>query len=373
MRIVITVNSSWNIYNFRMGLIDVLRKEGHEVLALAPYDQYAPKLEQMGIPCFPLKMDNKGSNPLKDAGLTIQLYRQYKKLRPDVILQYTIKPNIYGSVAARMLGIPVINNVSGLGTVFLHDNIVSRIAIRMYRFAFRFPRKVFFQNEDDRMLFLEKKIVKQSITGILPGSGIDLDKFPVRIYRKNEPFVFLMVARLLYDKGVVEYAEAGKILKEKGRRVRLRILGSMDTESGLGIPASKMGEWQQKGYIEFGGFSDGIREEMEKADVVVLPSYREGTPRTLLEAASMGIPLVTTDVPGCREVVSEGKNGYLCAPANAVELAEKMEKILNLNADQFAAMGRQSREIASTKFDQNIVFQKYLEEIHNIQAQAACK
>jgi glycosyltransferase involved in cell wall biosynthesis len=363
MRIAVTVNTSWNIYNFRIGLIGALKKAGHEVIAIAPYDEYSELLEKSGIPYYPIKMENKGSNPFKDLFLLIQLYKLYKKVKPDVILQYTIKPNIYGSIAAGLLGIPVINNVSGLGTVFLHNNIVSGIAIRLYKFAFRFPKKVFFQNEDDRKIFLEKKIVKPEITDVLPGSGIDLNKFSQRAYKRNSPFVFLMVARLLYDKGIVEYAEAGKILKEQGREVRLKVLGSPDTESKLGIPLSLLDEWRRQGYIEYDGFSKNIIDDMKNADVVVLPSYREGTPRTLLEAASMGIPLITTDVPGCKEVVVESKNGYLCAAKDAQGLAKQMNKMLALNDEELIEMGRNSREIALTKFDQNIVFRKYLDAI----------
>jgi glycosyltransferase involved in cell wall biosynthesis len=264
-----------------------------------------------------------------------------------------------------MLGIPVINNVSGLGTVFLHNNLVSDIAIRLYKFAFRFPKKVFFQNEDDRALFLQKKILSSEITEVLPGSGVDLDKFPQRPFKKNSPFIFLMVARLLYDKGIVEYAEAGKILKDKGRHVILKVLGSPDTESKLGIPLTLLEEWKEKGYIEYGGFSSNIAKDMQHADAIVLPSYREGTPRTLLEAASLGI---ATDVPGCREVVVHEKNGYLCSARDAVSLANMMERMMGLNDEQLKIMGMQSRQIAVDKFDQNIVFNKYLNAIAAIES-----
>jgi len=367
MRIALTVNTSWNIYNFRMGLVDALRKAGHEVIGICPVDEYTPLLGKAGITCYPISMENKGSNPFKDLALLMQLYKIYKSTKPDVILQFTIKPNIYGSIAAGLLGIPVINNVSGLGTVFLHDNLVSGIAIRLYRFAFRFPEKVFFQNEDDRALFLQKKIVRAEITEVIPGSGVDLNKFRQREFKRNSPFVFLMVARLLYDKGVVEYAEAGKILKEKGTDVILKLLGSPDTESKLGIPLTLLEEWKAKGYIHYGGFSNNIGGEMRNADAVVLPSYREGTPRTLLEAAALGIPLIATNVPGCREVVVNEKNGFLCAARDAGSLVVQMEKMLGLNDMELSTMGIQSREIAATKFDQDIVFNKYMNTIAAIE------
>jgi glycosyltransferase involved in cell wall biosynthesis len=373
MRIALTVNTSWNIYNFRMGLADALRKAGHEVIGICPVDEYTPLLEKGGIKCYPINMENKGSNPFKDIGLLMQLYKIYKKTRPDVILQFTIKPNIYGSIAAGLLSIPVINNVSGLGTVFLHDNLVSAIAIRLYRFAFRFPDKVFFQNEDDRVLFLQKKIVRPEITEVVPGSGVNLNKFQQRAFKRNSPFVFLMVARLLYDKGVVEYAEAGKILKEKGANVILKLLGSADIESKLGIPLTLLEEWRAKGYIHYGGFSNNIAGDMKNSDAVVLPSYREGAPRTLLEAAALGIPLITTDVPGCREVVAHEKNGFLCTARDAGSLAVQMEKMLGLNDMQLSDMGIRSREIAVAKFDQDIVFNKYINAIKAIQSISGMK
>jgi glycosyltransferase involved in cell wall biosynthesis len=356
-----------------MGLADALRNAGHEVIGICPVDEYTPLLEKAGIKCYPISMENKGSNPFKDLALLMQLHKIYKSTKPDVILQFTIKPNIYGSIAAGLLGIPVINNVSGLGTVFLHDNLISAIAIKLYKFAFRFPRKVFFQNEDDRTLFLKKRIVKPEITEVIPGSGIDLNKFQQREFKRHSPFVFLMVARLLYDKGVVEYAEAGKILKEKGKDATLILLGSPDIESKLGIPLTLLEEWEKKGYIHYGGFSKNIDSDMKNADVVVLPSYREGTPRTLLEAAALGIPLIATDVPGCREVVVHEMNGFLCAARDAGSLAVQMERMLGLNDIQLSAMGIQSREIAVGKFDQSIVFNKYINAIKAIQSRSNMK
>ena len=216
MKIAIVLNTSWNIYNFRLGLIKALLAEGHEVLAIAPADEYSGKLIQAGCQFEEVKMDSRGANPIKDIALTYELFRIYKRQSPDVILQYTIKPNIYGTFAATILRIPVINNVCGLGTAFLNKNLVSKIAISMYKLAFRFPKLVFFQNDDDKAFFLKSKIIKKTNTDVLPGSGININEFvPQDKTYKEAPFTFLLISRLIHDKGILEYINAIKMLKIK--------------------------------------------------------------------------------------------------------------------------------------------------------------
>ena len=206
MKIAVVLNTSWNIYNFRKGLITSLMDKGNEVITIAPKDPFTYKLMKLGCRHIPVKMDSRGASPLKDFMLVLELYKIYKKVRPDVILHYTIKPNIYGTIAASMLRIPVINNVCGLGTMFLKDNMVSRIAIGLYRLAFRFPKKIFFQNEDDKNLFVRKKLVARGICDVLPGSGINVNAFsPDKQKTKNKKFTFLLISRLIYDKGILDY------------------------------------------------------------------------------------------------------------------------------------------------------------------------
>jgi glycosyltransferase involved in cell wall biosynthesis len=235
MRIAIVINASWNIYNFRMGLIRAFLEAQHEVYAIAPIDKYSEHLVKAGCHYLPIYLDNKGSHPLKDLQYTLKLYQIYKKIKPDVVLHYTIKPNIYGTVAASLLGINTSNNVSGLGTVFLRNNITSKFAHILYKLTFSLPKKVFFQNPDDQQLFIKRQLVKESITGILPGSGIDLIKFTPLPFKRNPTFIFLLIARLLFDKGIVEYVEAAKLLKKQGIQARFQILGFKDG-GGSGTP-----------------------------------------------------------------------------------------------------------------------------------------
>ena len=364
MKIAIVVNTSWNIFNFRLSLIKELLQQGHTVYAIAPYDNYSNLLIQQGCIYKEIKMDNKGTNPLKDIFLLYNLYKAYKNISPDVILHYTIKPNIYGSMAARMIGTPVINNVSGLGTVFLHNNISSQLAIQLYKLAFRFPKKVFFQNKDDQKLFIEKKLIKEQITDLVPGSGVNVAKFAPLPFKRNETFRFLLIARLLYDKGIIEYYEAAKKVKVS-HAADFFLMGAPD-QSALGIPLTLVQQWDKENTIKYLPFTENVADVIYSADCIVLPSYREGTPKTLLEAAACGKPLLATDVPGCKEVVEDGVNGYLCKVKNAQDLADKMVKILNQNPEKLKKMGEESHKIAIDKFDERIVIEKYIKAINGI-------
>ncbi|AIZ64873.1 glycosyl transferase [Hymenobacter sp. DG25B] len=368
MRVAIVINTSWNIWNFRRSLVQALQSAGHEVLAIAPPDAYSERLEtELGCRFVPILMENKGTNPLKDALLTRSFYDIYKRERPDVVLQYTIKPNIYGTLAAKLAGVPSVNNVSGLGTVFIVKNLVSKVALGLYRFAFQFPRRVFFQNDDDRQLFLQHKLVNQRITDLLPGSGVDVRKFrPADEFRRNQPFTFLMIARVLYEKGVEEYFEAARLVREAMPGTRVQLLGGIDESGGVGVKRAVFEEWLQAGNIEYLGTSDNVAAHIAQADVVVLPSYREGTPKTLLEAAAMGKPIVTTDVPGCRETVIDGYNGLLCQVRSGSDLARKMLQLQSLPDEGLAEMGRASRRLAEDKFDEQLVLDKYLRLVAEI-------
>lgn len=367
MKIAVVLNTSWNIYNFRKGLILSLMDKGNEVITIAPKDKYTYKLMDLGCRHIPVKMDSRGANPIKDFLLVLELYWIYKKIKPDVILHYTIKPNIYGTIAASFMGIPVINNVCGLGTMFLKDNLVSRVAILLYRIAFRFPKKIFFQNNDDRKLFLKRKIVSKKVCDLLPGSGINTGDFaPGNSTEKNRPFTFLLISRLIYDKGILEYIEAIDQLKKEGIDAKFQLLGQIDEKHKRGIPGKTIQDWIEKNQVEYLGTTEDVRTYIENSDCVVLPSYREGTPKTLLEAASMGKPIVATNVPGCNNVVLDGKNGFLCKLKDSKDLALKMKNMLSLEPGQRTKMGIESREYVIQNFEESIVINKYLKSIEKI-------
>ena len=358
--IAIVINTSWNIYNFRVGLLKALQEDGYKIVAIAPRDNFSHKLEELGFEYYEVKMNNKGTNPFEDLKLIADYYKLFKTIKPDVTLHYTIKPNIYGTLSATLAGIPVINNVSGLGTVFLDDRLSSKIARWLYRFTFRFSKKVFFQNEHDRELFIESGLVDAEKTDCLPGSGIDTKKeIPLHHSVKRKGACFLFVARLLRDKGLVEFVDAARIIKAKYPDVTFNILGPYYHANPTAVTGQEIGAWQKEGVVNYLGISDNVENIMIHTDCVVLPSYREGLSRVLLEASIIAKPIITTDVPGCRELVDEGFNGFLCRVKDATDLADKMERMLLLEDLDRINMGLHGRQKIIHEFDEKVVIEKY--------------
>ena len=357
-KIVISINTSWNIFNFRLNLLKHFQKQGYQIIALAPKDTFTNELTKHNIVFDTLEIDNKGNNPFNDLLLTRQYYSLLKKHNPDVALFFTIKPNIYGTIAAGLLGIPVINNVSGLGTTFIRENWISTIAKSLYKFSFKFSHKVFFQNEDDRELFIQNDLVDLKKTGVLPGSGIDLNKFSSSTLPNELHMLF--IGRLLYDKGIIEYLTACKIIKEKyGDKIKFSIVGKIEETARLGISLRKMNEYTSKGIVNYIGTSDNIKTEIEKASVIILPSYREGTPRTLLEGAAMARPLLTTKVAGCKNLVIENYNGWLCNAKDTSDLTKTIEKVILTDRQKLIEFGSNSRTFAEQNYDEQLVFNQY--------------
>lgn len=366
MKVAIVLNTSWNIYNFRLNFLKSLIAQGYEVHTIAPKDDYTHLLTELGCIHHAITMDSRGANPIKDSALIIELWNIYRKIRPAVVLHYTIKPNVYGTLAASMLGIPVINNVCGLGTVFLKDNLVSKIAVALYKVSFRFASKIFFQNPDDLNLFVSKGLVKKEIADIVPGSGINLEHFKPVSYTRNDAFTFLMISRLITDKGVLEYVDAIKKLKENGFKGRFQVLGAMDPEHKRGIKESVIQQWINEGTFEYLGTTDDVRSFIHAADCVVLPSYREGTPRTLLEAACSAKPIIATNVPGCNHVVENNYNGLLCNLKDEKDLADKMIQMSSLDDATLKNFGANGRAKMEAQFDEKLVINKYLAALNTI-------
>ena len=364
-RLVISANTSWNIWNFRAPLVRALLAHGHQVTVMAPRDRESEKLAELGARFIPLPMDNKGVNPVRDVWLAWRYLRLLRAERPDVYLGYTVKPNVYGSAACHLLGIPTINNVSGLGTAFIRDGLLTRIVERLYRMAFARADTVFFQNGDDRALFEDRRLVPAERVRLVPGSGIDLERFrPLPLpSRKRGRCVFVLVARLLHDKGVGEYAAAAASLRTRYPDAVFRLVGPLDVENRTAVARETVDGWVTDGTLEYAGPTDDPAAVMAQADCVVLPSYREGAPRTLLEGAALARPLVATDVPGCRDMVAEGVNGHLCAVRDAASLADAMEKVLSASHDERRAMGEASRALVEERYDVRHVIDAYREAI----------
>ena len=366
MKVAIIINTSWNIYNFRRGIIEHYLSLGDEVFAIGPRDEYSQKLEDFGCRYFELPMSGSGMNPLKDLILLYKHWNLLRVIRPDVVLTYTIKPNIYGSIACGWLSIPCICNVSGLGTVFLWKGWVKKVASTLYNYAFKKNSWVFFQNKDDRIQFLEAVDLDRRKTGLLPGSGINIKRFTYSKPEFSEIPVFLMIARLLIDKGVYEYAEAAEKYLKQGHRGVFWLIGEKDPEHKRSIDLDKLAQWEQAGTLKYFEKVEDVREIILKSEVVVLPSYREGTPRTLLEGAAMGRALIATDVPGCREVVENEKNGFLCKVKSGESLYEAISYYADLTLEQKMKLSQNSRLKVEKEFDENIVIKLYTEKINEL-------
>jgi glycosyltransferase involved in cell wall biosynthesis len=366
-RVLISINASWNIFNFRAGLIQSLRQNGYDVLTASPEDVYSERLRKLGCLQFALPMDNKGSSPIRDALLFFRYLRLLRRLKPDTFLSYTIKPNVYGSIAAHLLGIPVINNITGLGTAFIRETWLTKIVKLLYWVALRTSRTVFFQNREDRDLFIRWGLVRPERAIVLPGSGVDLARFspqPVPAQKVPAgPATFLLSGRLIWDKGVGEYVEAARLVKRRFPDARFQILGFLGVENRTAISRSQIDEWIKEGVVEYLGCVDDVRPALAEASCVVLPSYREGAPRALLEAAAMAKPIITTDTPGCRNVVEDGVNGFLCATRDFKDLSEKIIAFLSIDAVRQKEMGIASRKKAEAEFDERIVISGYLTAI----------
>ena len=379
MKVMIALNSAWNLLNFRAGLIRALLADGHTVVLIAPADEHVPALQAFGARFVHLPMRAHGTNPLFDLVLIWRFVRELRRERPDVLIAFTAKPNVYGSMAAHALGIPVVNNIAGLGSAFIKGGWLKFVLTTLYRFALTRSKRVFFQNPDDYRQFVEMGLVRAAQCAVLPGSGVDLHRFqPVPlpslkcVYKvdgkstNDRRFVFLLVARLLKDKGVQEFAEAARLIKSIYPWAEFALLGFKDSQNPNAVAEEQLASWQEKGWVTYWGSSNDVRGRLALADCVVLPSYREGTPRSLLEAAAMGRPLVATDVPGCREVVRHGFNGLLCRPRDAQDLADQMQTILQLPAEQLTQMGLASRQWVEERFDEQRVIDAYLQVLDEI-------
>lgn len=361
--VALAANAAWNIVNFRSGLIQGLQRAGWQVVAMAPRDEYASQLEAIGCRFVDTPMSASGTHPPDDLRLLRRYRSLLRELRPDVFMGYTIKPNIYGSIAAHRLGIPVINNITGLGSAFIGRGWLAWVARWLYRRALRRSRHVVFENEDDREFFVTAGLARHEQTRRMPSCGIDLQGFSLTPLPPREPgsaMRFLMVGRLLRDKGVVELVEAMRLLRRRGVAAECSLLGFLDVANPSAISRAQVSAWEAEGLVKYLGSSDDVRPFIAQAHCVVLPSYREGVPRALLEAASMGRPLLATDVVGCRDAVDDGVNGMLAPARDAARLADKMEQMANLEHSRLQSMGRSGRAKVESQFDERAVIDQYV-------------
>lgn len=368
--VVLSANTSWYLYNFRFSTILALKKQGYNVFCISPRDDHSLHLvNELGCEWIDIEIDNQGTHPIKDLFFCWSMFKLYRKIRPVASFHFTIKNNIYGTWAARLSGVKAINNVSGLGTAFINDNLTSKLVKLLYRLSQPFAYKVFCQNPEDMDLLISNKLVNGSKLTLLPGSGVNIDKFEpsMKISRcADEPFRFLFVGRMLGDKGVRELIAAAHRLAENGYLFTLDLCGFAGVENASALSLDELNKLSNFGYINWLGPTDTIAQVYANADCVVLPSYREGMPRTLLEAGAMGLPSVTTNVPGCKHVITHGFNGLLCEVKSSESLAEQMCAILDLDDDLYQQMCLNSRARIVEEYDEKIVVQHALESVMSL-------
>lgn len=363
--VVITSNTSWYLYNFRKNTILALNKEGYRVVAVSPNDEYSQKLADLGVEHQHIGIDQGGTNPVKDIGTFFGFIGLYRKIRPDIVLNFTPKNNIYSTLAASFFGAKSVNNIAGLGMVFINENITAKLARLLYKISQPKAHTIFFQNNEDKQLFAKHKLAPLEITDRVPGSGADLTRFSLSPSKDDGVVRFLLIARMLYDKGIGHYVEAARELKSKyGDKVEFYLLGFLDVNNPSAVSKAEMNTWVEEGIVNYLGTSDNVEAEIAKVDCMVLPSfYREGVPKSLLEACAMGKPIVTTDNVGCRETVDDGVNGYLCELRSTSSLVEKLELMIKLSHEQRLLMGEKSRAKVENEFDEQIVIEKYLQAV----------
>ncbi len=363
MKTIFFANTDWYLFNFRLGLAKFLREKGWEVIMMSPMGDYGPRFEALGFRWIGLPMDRSSLNPMGEAKL-LQLIRQiYQEEQPDVIHNFTIKCVVYGSLAARTLGIHRrINAVTGLGHVFISDSLKARLLRPVVRQLLRTALKgtqsyLILQNPDDRKLFSELGLIADDHVHLIKGSGVDTNLFLPVQRKQDSRFTVLLASRLLREKGIQAYVDAARLLDKRKDEVRFLLAGASDPGNPSAITEDELTIWKREGLVEVLGHVENIQELMKAVDLVVLPSHREGVPRGLIEAASMELPIITTDVPGCREIVEDGVNGFLIPVDDEAVLAERITDLLD-NPDLCRTFGAAGRQKVENEFAQELVFDK---------------
>jgi len=347
----------------------MLLESQYRVIVIAPVDEYVSQLAQVkNLEIVPMReMLRNSTGIIGNLLLMIGYYRHYRRYKPDLIIHYTIKPNIFGNLAAALLGIPSVCVLTGLGYTFLHKGWLQVLTGWLYRFSFRFARTVMFENQEDCDMLVAKGMVSAQKTVVVNGCGVDVQHFyPNGQWPNPEKMVFTFIGRLLIDKGIQEFVTAAKQVKEKFPRSEFWIVGGLDDDNPAHVDRSTLLQWVQSGVIQYKGFTSDIRPYIAQSDWIVLPSYREGLSRVLLEAMAMAKPLITSDTAGCRETVDEGKNGFLTPVKNGPALAGVMEHCCALSPEQIHQMGRYSRIKVEQAFESKLVAAVYRKVVRDI-------
>lgn len=357
---IIAANASWGIYNFRRNLITRLVKNGHFVCSVSARDRFSEKIESLGSSFEAIHLNRDSLNIISELRTLFGFLGCYMRVRPGVVLNFNPKTCIYSSLACRLLSIPYINNISGLGRVSLGEGALGKLILYLYKITQSKAELVFFQNPDDMETFIKYGLVRKDKAQLVKGSGVDLDRFSPRESVNDGDVKFLLVSRMIEGKGVFYFIEAAKNLLKKYKSARFYLLGPLEKVSSSGISRGIIEAWEHQKIVSYLGESDYVEEQIAKMDCIVLPSfYGEGVPKALLEAAAMAKPLITTNNVGCKETLEDGVTGFLCEPQNAQDLANQMEKVILMSHEDRLKMGHRGRQKIENEFDEELILDSY--------------
>lgn len=360
-KVVILSNHHAYTYNFRKEIIKRLIDENYKVYIVLPYGEKVEQLKGMGCEFIDLPLDRRGMNPITDLKLLLGYFKILKKIKPDIVLSYTIKPNLYGGIVCRILDIPYFPNVTGLGTAVEKESFIQKLLVRMYRVAYKKASCIFFQNEENRSFFQNKKI-QINKSRVIPGSGVNISYFSLLPYPPDNTIEFVFISRIMKEKGIDQYLEAAEHIKSNYPYTRFHVLGFCEEAY-----ESRLKRLEDKGIIEYHGMQNDVREFHKLSHCTIHPTYYpEGISNVLLESAASGRPVITTNRSGCREVVDDNINGYIVEQKNSKDLIEKIELFLSLNNEQKIQMGLAGRKKMVEEFNRELVVDAYMEEINRI-------
>ena len=360
-KVLFLVNHDVVIYNFRLELVERLLAEGHQVVISSPYGERIDDLVALGCEFRPITLSRHGMNPVQEMKLLWDYLKLIKKEKPDVVFTYTIKPNIYGGIACALRKVPYVVNITGLGTAVENSGLVQKITVMLYRLALARVQRVFFQNEENRQFFVDRKLAMGK-HGMLPGSGVNLQRFSPLEYPGEETTEFVFISRIMKEKGADQYLEAAEYIRGKYPNTRFHICGFCEQAY-----EQKLKDLHDKGIIIYHGMVRDVKQVIAKTHCTIHPTYYpEGLSNVLLESAACARALITTNRSGCREVIDNGINGFVVEQKNAQDLIEKIEAFLALPWEQKKAMGIAGRAKVEREFDRQIVVEKYIEELNKI-------
>ena len=355
MKILIVANFDVGLYQFRKDLIEALLP-GNDLYLSLPYGDLVEPLKEMGCHFIDTPMERRGMNPVRDFGLFCSYLKILKTVKPDLVITYTIKPNVYGGLAARLLKIPYAVNITGLGTAFQHDGMLQKLVTLMYKLSCKKARVVFFENSENRRIFLDAGIVREEQTCLLNGAGVNLDHYRIADYPAGDGTKFLFIGRVMKEKGIEELFTAMRRLRAEGIPCTLDVLGGYEEDY-----KALIGEYEAEGWLHYHGYQADVRPFIAASHCFVLPSWHEGMANTNLECAASGRPVITSNIHGCKEAVEDGVTGYLCEKQNPDDLHRAMKQFVEMPYDHRKSMGLAGRHRMENMFDKKQVVERTME------------